>query len=294
MKISNKDKKLLVYLAAVAIVAATYFFLAKPLLDKWSVMNDEIAELEMQLEHYSKIYMNQGDYEANIAAAQIKYDDIFSKFFGGLDQENSIMLVKNIEDAANVWISRISFQETQLALGEENLGEPSEGEQDENSEEGGSVVDFSGVKQNLSLEYSCKYDDYKRFLEYVENYNQRLYISELNSTYSVDSGLVSGTLELTQYAVLGTDKEYKAPDLSGINLGVDNIFSANSFVSEEAINDTAMNSEVSTGEISEDEENSTESSDSDENKSEEKPEAEREEEPASEPSSKPKQGGGII
>ena len=118
MEISARDKKLLVYLIAISIIAGSYFFVAKPLLDKQAILNEEISELQQKVTHYTDIYNNMDNYESQIAEAQTKYNETCNKLFGGLNQDNTIMMVKDLENATDVWIARLSFTEEDVVFGE--------------------------------------------------------------------------------------------------------------------------------------------------------------------------------
>lgn len=231
MEISARDKKLLVYLLAISIIAGAYFFVAKPLLDKQAKLNEEISELQQKVTHYTDIYNNMESYESQIAEAQTKYNETCNKLFGGLNQDNTIMMVKDLENATDVWIARLSFTEEDVVFGEEIADANAEGT--ETTEGAEAVADdgseaapasMQGVRQDLNIDYAASYDNFKRFIEYIENHDERLFISSINATYSVDSGLVGGSMVLSQYAILGTDKEYKAPEISNVQLGTDTIF----------------------------------------------------------------------
>ena len=238
MEISARDKKLLVYLLAISIIAGAYFFVAKPLLDKQAALTDEISELQQRVTHYTEIYNNMESYESKIAEAQTKYNETCNKLFGGLNQDNTIMMVKDLEDTTDVWIARLSFQEEEVVFGEAAAeGEAADGTgdvaatdaTDGTAAEGGEAeaagpASIQGVRQDLNIDYAASYDNFKRFIEYIQNYDERLFISSINATYSVDSGLVGGSIVLSQYAILGTDKEYKAPEISNVQIGTDTIF----------------------------------------------------------------------
>ena len=240
MEISARDKKLLVYLIAVSIIAGSYFFVAKPLLDKQAILNEEISELQQKVTHYTDIYNNMDNYESQIAEAQTKYNETCNKLFGGLNQDNTIMMVKDLENATDVWIARLSFTEEDVVFGEEiadanaesDVAEDATSEVATNDATEATVADGSeaapasikGLRQDLNIDYAASYDNFKRFIEYIENHDERLFISSINATYSVDSGLVGGSMVLSQYAILGTDKEYKAPEINNVTLGTDTIF----------------------------------------------------------------------
>ena len=294
MTMSNKDKKLLVYLIAIGIVALVYFFVAQPNLDKQQKLAIESDNLRMQVNHYNDIYNNLENYEGKVAKAQTEYSETLDKFFVGLNQENTLINIKDMEEATNTWISRISFQESQIVMGSGAENAPAEGEEAIEGEDlTVSSSGLTGMKEDLNLEYSCSYSDFKRFIEYIQNYDQRLFITSINATYSPDSNKVEGTLVLSQYAILGTDKENVAPELSGIGVGVDNIFSTlkgipqneESTLTVETIEDTE-------GENADSEENTSDEEASQENSEEDS--AGQEQSTPAPTGNKPPQGGGIL
>ena len=292
MEISARDKKLLVYLLAISIIAGAYFFVAKPLLDKQAALTDEISELQQRVTHYTDIYNNMESYEGKIAEAQTKYNETCNKLFGGLNQDNTIMMVKDLEDTTDVWIARLSFQEEEVVFGEAAAeGEAADGTgdvaatdaTDGTAAEGGEAeaagpASIQGVRQDLNIDYAASYDNFKRFIEYIQNYDERLFISSINATYSVDSGLVGGSMVLSQYAILGTDKEYKAPEINNVTLGTDTIFKTGTTLlapdSEEGLTSQTLSNENT---------NEAESENSTENESESEPENESENESENKP-----------
>lgn len=270
MEISAKDKKLLVYLLAIVIIAGAYFFGARPLLDKQMKYADEVEQLRQQVDHYNEIYTNSAEYENRIAEAQVTYNETVNKFFGGLNQDNTIMMIKDLEDASDVWIARVSFQDGTVVFGGENIAEEDIGEEsadttDEGTEPTASTV-ISGLRQDLNIDYAAKYNDFKRFIEYVQNYDERLFITSINASYGVDTGLVGGSIVLSQFAVTGTDKEYEAPDLSNVHIGNDMIFKSGSSLLAPV---QESNIEMETVDNAELEENSVENSDAEENQGQE-------------------------
>lgn len=316
MEISARDKKLLVYLIAISIIAGSYFFVAKPLLDKQAILNEEISELQQKVTHYTEIYNNMDNYESQIAEAQTKYNETCNKLFGGLNQDNTIMMVKDLENATDVWIARLSFTEEDVVFGEEIADATAEGsETTEGAEtaegteaaaaDGGEAAPASmqGVRQDLNIDYAASYDNFKRFIEYIENHDERLFISSINATYSVDSGLVGGSMVLSQYAILGTDKEYKAPEINNVTLGTDTIFKTGTTLlapdSEEGLTSQTLSDEntnededMNSSEDESENESESESDNESENESENKPENNTESE--STPSKPNGPSGGVI
>lgn len=293
MEISNKDKKLLVYLLAISIISGTYFFAAKPLMDKQEKINNEITGLKSQVSHYSDIYNNQSEYEQQIADAQARYEMEIASFGNDLSQENTIMMLRDIEKNTGVWISKVSFQDIEIMAGEPN----------ENTTDEENITDssYSVSRQALNLDYSIDYSKLKNFLEYINEYDRQLYISSINMGYSVESNIVSGSLTLNQYKMIGgSDEEPEKPDLSGISLGKDNIFSNYKFGYEDMNlsvgtlenSDSAIENQGE-GEASVEEEGAPENSgEAEDNSNSEETESNSEEE--NPPKSSKPAGGGVI
>lgn len=219
MTITNKDKKLLVYLAAFAIIAVAYFFVYSPYMEKYEAISAECETLQTRLDHLNEIYVNKEQYENRIVDAELKYNEIVSKFYGGLDQDRTLMLIDHLENSTNMWISRVSFNEPELLAGDGYVPE-------ENGGDGETVAPTSlaVTKQSLNIDYSGKYADFKKFIEYVNNFDKRLFISSMSAGYSAEANEVSGSIVISQYAINSQDKELETPDLSSVGTGVENIF----------------------------------------------------------------------
>lgn len=297
MEITNRDKKLLVYLLAISIIAGTYFFGARPFLDKQMALDEEISSLQMQVDHYSQVYNNQAEYESKASEAEWQYQDMMSKFFAGLDQDRTLVMIRDIETNTGTWISKVAFQETQVMVGASSDGSTNVEETTEatDASETATPVSITGVKQDLSIDYSAGYADFKRFLEQVKNNQQRLYISSMNASYSLESGRVTGSLILSQYALDGAGIEKQVPDLSGIGTGVGNIFTSGD--SADAIFGTLENDADTSepaGEITENPEESGEESGEDAAGETEDTENVENPEPSEGPSKPQGPAGGII
>lgn len=238
MEVSARDKKLLVYLLAIAIIAAAYYLGARPFLDKVENLTTESEQLQSEVNNLLSIYNNQESYTTRIAEEQVRFNEALQKFPSKITQESTLMMVDDIERNTGTWISRLNFTEEQLVSGngasesgdivaeaEEAMNqEYSTGDLDESVNNAISASNLSSVQQNLTMDYSCNYDNFKRFIQYISDYKDRLFISNINAAYSAETNEISGSLILTQYAVYGTGKEYVEPELSDVNLGTDNIF----------------------------------------------------------------------
>ncbi len=249
---SDRDKKLLVYLGALIILAAAYFLVGRPFLDKIDELSTEKIQLEAELREKREAVQNKEIYEQGIAEARETIDKIIAEFPEDNADEKSIMFASHAEAEVPIWFNQMKFaeetkmmingQETESASDveqeqlEENVaaaeGEDSGGSVDEGSDmqDAGSESGSTGISDlmyrdtELGLSFETQYDGFKNLLAYIRDYKDRMVIKEIDISYSDLSGLVSGTMVLSQYAILGPDRILPEVETDVKDLGTDNVF----------------------------------------------------------------------
>lgn len=258
---SERDKKLLIYLGSVIILAAAYFLVGKPYLDKYNTLLDEKVVLETELAQKQEAYGKQQFYADGIKEAVDGMNKIMDKFPEDNSDEKSIMFASRAEADVPIWFSQMTFAtetesfvnggqiESASDIEAEALNESVEAVEneagevatestteaavaetsDENAYTG--INDLVGRDTELSLSYQVQYEEFKKFLAYIRDYEDRIVIKEISALYSQDSGLVSGNMTLSQYAILGDDRVL--PDvITGLDdelLGKDNVFTSENY-----------------------------------------------------------------
>lgn len=248
---SERDKKLLVYLGALLILAAAYFLVGRPFLDKIDKLSTEKTQLESELAEKRRALENKEMYEQGIADSEARVQEIIDKFPEDNTDEKSIMFASRAEAEIPIWFSQMKFaEETQSLVNggevqsasdveeqqlEENVA-AAEGEEvpaDETTdEEGGArgetsesrIGDLIGRDTELGLTFQVEYDNFKKFLEYIRDYEDRLVIKDIEVSYSSYSDLVAGTVTLSQYAIIGEGRELPEVVTDVEAIGTDNIF----------------------------------------------------------------------
>lgn len=241
---SNRDKKLLVYLGTVLILAATYYFAVSPMLSKIDVMNIHIGELEEQLNKLQTIYNSREQYEADIVENQEKCNELIAKFPSSITQEDTLVFLDATEKEVPVTISNVSFGDITTAFGTEASGdavyedspdeEYSEEVVDSNkietNEDGSKVISFEdltrliGIKQDLTISFTAKYSNFAKFIEFIDANDKRMVLTSISASYDESSDTVAGSANLSHYAVEKYGKDREPNDFSDINTGSGNIF----------------------------------------------------------------------
>ena len=249
---SDRDKKLLVYLGALSIVAAAYFLVGRPYLDKIDQQSAEKTQLTSELNEKRKAFENKEMYEQGITDATNKINEIIDEFPEDNSDEKSIMFASHAEADVPIWFSQMRFaeetrnmingEETQSASDveqeqlEENVaaaeGESSEGGRGEGEvpsdagESGGSagIGNLMYRDTELGLTFETQYDGFKNLLAYIRDYEDRIVIKDIDVSYDKLGGLVSGSMVLSQYAILSPERELPDVITDVDNIGTENIF----------------------------------------------------------------------
>ncbi len=253
---SDRDKKLLVYLGALIILAIAYFLVARPFLDKIDSLSVEKMELDAQLHDKREAYENKSVYEQGITEAYTTIQAIIDEFPEDNSDEKSIMFASHAETDIPIWFTQMKFAEEtkNLINGEEaeNASDAEEAQLEENvaSAEGEELtveleneesVDASleegdtGISElmyrdtELGLTFQCKYDGFKKYLAYIRDYKDRMVIKDIDVAYNNETGIVAGNMVLSQYAILGPGRELPEVETDVDNLGTDNVFTHSNY-----------------------------------------------------------------
>ena len=84
--------------------------------------------------------------------------------------------------------------------------------------------DVSLLKETMSMNYTCTYEQLKRLVDFVNAYTERMNIESITVSYDAQTGNLTGDMTLNLFAVTGTEKEYVAPEINDLSLGETNIF----------------------------------------------------------------------
>ena len=245
---SDRDKKLLIYLGAVIIVAMAYFFVGRPYLDKLDKVNFEKSELQRELNAKRELVARQDEFISGIEESNAQMQKIIDQFPEDNSDEKSIMFVANAEKEIPTWVGQIKFAEiVESAIKPESASEQeaqAEAEAVAANEEGSEALSERGTDENapgqqesstglsglmgrntqLGLKFKSKYDGFKNLMAYVRDYEDRMVISEMEVTYDIVAGIVDGSMTLSQFALLGPGRELPAVETGVEDLGKDNVF----------------------------------------------------------------------
>ncbi len=214
MKLTERDKKLLLILAIVAILCLPYFFVIQPLLDKNSQLVKEISELQSEVNYQEQLAMMESEYETGAQQMADKSSQILARFPSDLPQEASILFIHNTEQMIPLSLYQVSFgddvaaqltsdaEAEQIDAVEEDMGEQTDDAViQDNTQETKLAGGLTGMQTETKLAFDAGYQQFKDFLKYILDYNDRMVITELEASYSAEMDKVDGSFTLAQYAL---------------------------------------------------------------------------------------------
>lgn len=91
------------------------------------------------------------------------------------------------------------------------------------STDGTAYADTHMYEVPLSISISCTYDDFKGLVRYIYNQQERESIQGVSISYNETDGMLTGNMTMNTYYLLGTDKVYSSPYIPDMQMGVDTI-----------------------------------------------------------------------
>ena len=216
MKLSERDRKLLLILVIVIIVCAPYFFVIQPLMDKVDSLGKEISDLNAQVKYREELALMEEEYGKAAEQMAAMETELLSKFPSDLPQEASILFIHNTEQMIPISLYQVAFGDDVAAqvtsTAEEQAIEDVEAETgdttqteviEDNTQTTSLGLGLTGIQTQTRFAYDAGYEEFKDFLKYIADYHDRMVITELEASYSGEMNLVSGNLTLSQYALKG-------------------------------------------------------------------------------------------
>lgn len=224
LTISDRDKKLIMFLVAVVIVILAYLFGYQKFYEKMTEYQNEASRLHTVQRDLIEKTQNRAKYEADTEDYKRVYNSVFANYSSSIDQDDSLEFLNRVEKITGAWIKGVTFSAPTNIY---NFGQV----RSSNPSAGGTSVystDYQGWKTTLTLSYEAEYAQWKQMVNYINNYYSKNAIESISMSYNVEDGSVTGTMSVASYAVTGSDRKHVSPTFS-LPVGTDNIFNSSIF-----------------------------------------------------------------
>lgn len=261
MKLTEKDKKLLVIAAGLLIFVIAYFLIGNNLSESALKVENENRELKSQMAILDNLTSQKVQFESDIDAFKQEIQVASDSFPAGLKPEDQILYARSfstvIPEDKRAVISYIETPtseaiplaqpapDTTLSIGQDITGEFTAQE----SVTYDDIPDTSLVnlyKSTSVVQYTVAYEGLKDMLKSIIEDGNRKSISDVSMVYNEKEGNITGSISIDYYYMTGTNKEYEEPNLPSVPRGTSDVFHSAAIVertdeesNEQAGGDTA-------------------------------------------------------
>lgn len=233
MKLKKSDVNILIMLVGILIPVAIYFFVYTSFTEKTAAMNADNETLQTEVDYLQDLADHKQQYIDDTAAMQIQIDEIKSRFPAEYKPEDDIMYIIGVENDYGAEIPTIAMGTSSMievaVAAEETAEAPAEGAEATTDDAAGDTVDtttpaISLYQTPISVSMQSSYRSLKDIVTYINTDTDRKSIDSLSVVFDTETGLLASTMAFNAYSLTGTEKEYAAPQVSGVFYGTSDIF----------------------------------------------------------------------
>lgn len=225
---SDRDKKIILFLLILMVTILPYtFYIKNTKLETESILV-EIESLQARYDQLKDMDARRDEYIQETERMHQERDVIVASFPADIRRENYAMFLLQTEYSSDV----IENEET----GEQELEFPivfdsaSFGINIETPISSDSMgvfaidpatmpaepldTEFVAITNSSAITYRCYYDGMKYLLQYLMDYEDPMIYSQINMAMDLETGIVSGSITLNQYAIAGPDRELEDVDFT--------------------------------------------------------------------------------
>lgn len=260
MKVSMRDKKILLMFIGILVFFVGWYFGYRPQMEKADQIEDLNGALEEQLQDLLELAANKDFYVSETASIKDKISEYISEFPADVRPEDGIVLANKMENELGFQITNVGVGEKEFVASidgssEEDLaqsqdqtmseqantqtqeqidnieGTDSQAEEALQNASDAAAADQSSDSQvpvlyrtQVTLQFNGTYAGLKKAVLYVADQSGRMTLDNVNASYDTSTGNLTGTIIVNIFSMSGTERTYTEPDAGSVAYGTDNIF----------------------------------------------------------------------
>lgn len=198
MKISDRDKKIILAIILIAIVVLPIFLFIRPKNDSIKSLDNELVSLNERYNYLKELDAKRPFYESEIARLNEERQGLIKGFAPGIKQENTIMFLRDAE---------LNFP---IRMSAETYSGYSQTQVDS---------ELTALTTSTSVSYSCGYDEIKDFIDYIFNYSEKMTVPSVDMKYDAKTGRITGSFIVSEFAFINEGKDVDTVFIPKIDKG---------------------------------------------------------------------------
>ena len=254
--LADKDKKVLMILGALVILALAWFLGYQKFNEQRETVATENDQLPMEVSQLRAKVSKKAQVEADTEKKNARTEQVLLAYPSELRTQDAINRFDQLEKKVkgltitteNFTMNQIFFQDG--AALEQVVAQNADDAQSKDANGGNSTASgnntqnstnntanaatneaaaadnahYTGYRSDVGITFATDYKSLKSVLNFINNYSERMNVSNVNISSDEGSKALQCTMTVQMFSVGGQAKEYKDLTLSGVPLRKDNIF----------------------------------------------------------------------
>lgn len=238
MKISKRDKQILLIFLGVVLIFVAYYFVFLPNQEKINAIALENQALEQKVLEMEQLDAQKEHFKSEISRMTEEMNVIYDDFQVDFRSEDAFMLGRGMEENAdNTWVTAIGIENPEViydpmaASVEQPTGDTTSvaatGGDTATAAVGTADGDFARpvlYTKRIEISQSCTSQGLKDLITYITENTDKMSIDSLSVSYDITTGILNGTTNVSVYLLQGTEKAYTPWVIPNVSTGTSNIF----------------------------------------------------------------------
>lgn len=253
MKVTERDKYLLIGLSGILFFVIAWFLVATPIRDKTENIRNDNVDLKATAELYQAINARADEYAAAIGTLSEKCDALLAYYPVNITKEDEIMFWANTENKFKdeIAVSTLTMSDWQEVMAAGNIAEDgsinsgaamdiasaeaatdgadetAQSTETQTTDAASQVNPSSDIKlyrAPINYGYTATYRGIKDMLTYFYKEGNRKSVDNISIAYDSATGNLNGSIDLSLYYMIGADREYQPVSIPGVPKGVSDVF----------------------------------------------------------------------
>lgn len=217
MKMTSRDKDLVILVVSLGIVAASWFGGAGYINKKIEAVAIEKSILQRDYDERMRILEKKEEYLRDTKIFDDAFALMLDQYPAEISQVSQILFATEIEEYFGTKVLEVSYTDESEIY---TFG----------SIEPGNSEPYKLTMGSMEIPLTLSYDMWKNFMDYVFSFQDKSIIPEISVNMNEETGEVNGTVTINQFAIKGEDRILREPELM-IPIGTDNIFESGTAMS---------------------------------------------------------------
>ena len=202
---SDRDKKIIMFVLIIMVTVLPYVFYIKDTKIQTQTIQTNVDALQARYDELTAMNENRDFYIQETEKFHEERDTIVASFPADIKTDNFTMFLLQTEYSSDVVVDEETGEiELQYPIRFDTVSFGANVETPISTD----TMDTGYVAlTNISgMTYSCYYDGLKYLLEYLMEYDDPMIYTSIDMAMDSETGVVSGSMMLSQYAIAGADR----------------------------------------------------------------------------------------